>query len=346
MLQGARAKLDRLQAQVVSDQAQAGRAEAQLGSASAFEGYTQISAPISGVVQERMADPGVVVQPGMGIFKIGDYAQVRLRANVAQQDASRIQIGTPIIAQVPGSDSAGVIRGEITSIFPQTDMTTRTVTVEAVVNNPNQQLLSGQFVDMEIVTEQRPSALSIPQSALVQFNGEPAVWVANGDTAQRKAVTTGLTSADRVEIKSGLDAGDLVITSGYSRLLEESKIAVVDELGNPTDSFVSTQSSDLEVSLVDAGPLKSGSKTNFMIMLKDGETGEGIAIAPNDLAVDLTMPMKNMAPMSAKVDISPASKPGEFKIDTFLGMKGDWTLEATVTDAEQSGKARLVVPVK
>ena len=345
-LQGARAKLDRLQAQVTSDQAQASRAEAQLGSASAFEGYTQISAPISGIVQERMADPGVVVQPGMGIFKIGDYGQVRLRANVAQQDASRIQIGTPIIAKIPGSDSAGVIRGEITSIFPQTDMTTRTVTVEAVVNNPNQQLLSGQFVEMEIITEQRPNALSIPQSALVQYNGEAAVWVANGDTAQRKAVTTGLTSADRIEIKSGLDVGDKVITSGYSRLMEDSKIAIVDELGNPTDSFVSSESSDLEVSLVEAGPLKSGSKTDFTIRLKDGESGEVIAIAPNNLVVDLTMPMKNMAPMTAKADISPASKPGEFKINTFLGMKGDWMLEATVTDDQQAGKARLVLPVE
>ncbi len=239
MLEGARAKLNRLQTQVVSDQAQAARAEAQLGGASAFESYTQITAPISGIVQERIADPGVVVQPGVGIFKIGDYDRVRLRANVAQQDASRVRVGTPITAKVPGTEAAGVIRGEITSIFPQTDMTTRTVTVEAVVNNPNQQLLSGQFVDMEIITEQRPSALSIPQNALVQFNGESAVWVANGDTAQREIVITGLASADRVEIKSGLDAGDRIITSGYSRLLENSAITIVDSSRNTTDSLMS-----------------------------------------------------------------------------------------------------------
>ena len=85
MLKGAYAKLDRLQAQVVSDQAQANRAEAQLEGASALEGYTQITSPISGIVQERMADPGVVVQPGNGIFKIGDYQRVRLRANVASK---------------------------------------------------------------------------------------------------------------------------------------------------------------------------------------------------------------------------------------------------------------------
>ena len=346
MLQGAYAKLDRLQAQVTSDQALANRAEAQLAGASAFEGYTQITSPISGIVQERMADPGVVVQPGTGIFKIGDYQQVRLRANVAQQDASRVSIGTPIVAKVPGTDSAGVVRGEITSIFPQTDMTTRTVTVEAVVNNPDQKLLSGQFVDMEIITERRTNALSVPTAAVTAFNGESAVWVVNGETAQRKMVTTGLTSSDRIEIKSGLDAGDMVITSGYSRLLPNSEVAIVDELGNPTDSFVSNAASNLEVSLMGTDSVKSGSKTDFTILLKDGETGDPIAIAPEDLAVDLSMPMKNMAPMSAKVEVEPAGKLGEFKINTFLGMKGDWVLEATVTDTDQAGQARLSLPAK
>ena len=346
MLQGAYATLDRLQAQVVSDQAQANRAEAQLEGASAFEGYTQITSPISGIVQERMADPGVVVQPGNGIFKIGDYQRVRLRANVAQQDASRVNVGTPVIARVPGMDATGVVRGEITSIFPQTDMTTRTVTVEAVVNNPDQKLLSGQFVDMEIITEQRTSALSVPTAAVTEFNGESAVWVVNGETAQRKMVTTGLTASDRVEIRSGLEAGDVVITSGYGRLLPNSEVAIVDELGNPTDSFVSAAASDIEVALVGTDAVKSGSKTDFTILLKDGETGEPIAIAPEDLAVDLSMPMKNMAPMSAKVDVEPADKPGEFQINTFLGMKGDWVLEATVTDTDQAGQARLSLPAK
>lgn len=346
MLRGAYAKLERLQAQVTSDQALANRAEAQLEGASAFESYTQISSPISGIVQERMADPGVVVQPGNGIFKIGDHQRVRLRANVAQQDASRVSIGTPVVAKVPGMDATGVVRGEITSIFPQTDMTTRTVTVEAVVNNPEQKLLSGQFVDMEIITEQRANALSVPTAAVTEFNGESAVWVVNGTAAQRKMVTTGLTASDRVEIKSGLDAGDVVITSGYSRLLPNSEVAIVDELGNPTDSFVSTAASDLEISLMGTDSVKSGSKTDFTILLKDGETGDPIAIAPEDLTVDLSMPMKNMAPMSAKADVEPANNPGEFKINTFLGMKGDWVLEATVTDADQAGQARLSLPAQ
>ena len=180
-----------------------------------------------------MADPGVVVQPGMGIFRIGNYQQVRLRANVAEQDAGRIGVGAPILAKIPGIASAGIVRGQVTSIFPQTDMTTRTVTVEAVVDNPNQQLLSGQFVDMEIIVEQQTNALTVPSEAITAFDGEPTVWVAKGETAQRKRVITGLTSSDRVEIKSGIEEGDLVITSGHSRLLNNSKVAIVDRSDEP-----------------------------------------------------------------------------------------------------------------
>lgn len=239
MLEGAEAKLVRLQSQVTSNQAQVNRSQAQETTATAFESYTSITAPISGVVQARMADPGVVVQPGMGIFKIGDYSQVRLQANVAQQDANRIEIGTPILATVPGSNY-GVIRGEITSIFPQTDMTTRTVTVEAVVDNPGQTLLSGQFLDMEIMTARQENALSIPQSALTEFKGESAVWVVAGETAQRRQVVTGMTSRDRIEITNGLQPGDQIITSGHSRLMENSTVTVVDALDNP---FVGEQQS-------------------------------------------------------------------------------------------------------
>lgn len=344
MLAGAQATLSRLQARVTSDQAQADRAQAQVSTASTFESYTQITSPITGIVQERMADPGVVVQPGMGILKIGDYQRVRLQANVAQQDANRIQIGAPILATIPGADS-GVIQGAITSIFPQTDMTTRTVTVEAVVNNADNKLLSGQFVDMEIVTQRRPNALSIPQKALADFNGEPSVWVVNGETAQRRKVTAGLTSRDRIEITSGLEPGDQVITSGHSRLMEGSAIAVVDGLGNPVDGFISTDSNSFEIDLVSSSPAQAG-KTELTIVFRDVETGDPLALAPEDVTVALTMPMRNMAPMSAKVELGATDQPGEFIVGTFFGMQGDWILEATVTTEEISGSARLSFPVQ
>jgi multidrug efflux pump subunit AcrA (membrane-fusion protein) len=343
-LQGAIAKLTRLQAKVASDFAQVERAKAEVNTVSTFEGYTQITSPISGIVQERMADPGVVVQPGMGILKIGDYRQVRLRANVGQQDANFVQVGTPIVATVPGTDM-GEIRGSITSIFPQTDMTTRTITVEAVVENSGQRLLSGQFINMEIITRRKANALLIPQKALVEFNGEPAVWVLNSNTAQRRPVTTGLTNGNQIEITSGLRPGEQVITSGYSRLMENSPVTIVDALGNPVNNLSAVKTNNIGIALVSPTVVESG-KAELIIALQDTQTGEPLAIAADALEVKLTMPMKNMAPMIAKVQLGATDTPGEFKINTFFGMKGDWLLEATVTDAKHKGKTSLSLSVQ
>jgi len=107
----------------------------------------------------------MVVQPGMGIFKIGDYSRIRLQANVAQQDAVNIRLGSPITAKIAGTDMT--IKGQVSSIFPDTNSETRTVTVESIVNNPSGKLLSGQFIDMEIITESQPNVLTVPQSAVV-----------------------------------------------------------------------------------------------------------------------------------------------------------------------------------
>lgn len=227
-LQEARVKLARLQKKLSYDRARLKQAEAKRRTVSIMEGYTTIKSPISGIVQQRLADPGVVVQPGMGILKIGDYQKLRLQANVAQQDAIAIRVGSPIIARVPGTEIES-IRGQITSIFPQTDNQTRTVTVEAVVDNPGGKLGSGQFLEMEIITDSKPYALSVPQSAIVTFKDQPAVWVVESDVARRKTVTLGMRSGDLVEVTGGLEPGDRAIASGQQRLMENSPVAIIND---------------------------------------------------------------------------------------------------------------------
>lgn len=116
-LQGAKTKLMRMQVQVDAAAAKITQAQVKTRRAAILDSYKTITAPISGIVQERMVDPGVFVQPGMGILKIGDYSRVRLQANVAQQDAVKIQVGSAIAARIPGK--SGLFQGKITSLFPK-----------------------------------------------------------------------------------------------------------------------------------------------------------------------------------------------------------------------------------
>ena len=341
-LRQARVKLARMSAQVNNDRAKINQAKAKVDTANVMQGYTTVTSPISGIVQERNVDPGVVVQPSMGIVKIGDYNRVRLQANVAQQDAVNIRPGATVVATVPNSN-VPPIKGKITSIFPQTNSQTRTVMVEAVIDNPDGQLLSGQFLEMKIVTARKPSAITIPQAAVVEFQDQPSVWVVEEDTVTAQPVTLGMSTGDRVEVTSGLESGQAVVTSGQNRLVENAPVAVI----NQSEQQIATNKAatqDIQIQLVspDNNEVAMGD-AQLVIEVKD-DRGQPLDV--KDLEMSASMPMKNMAPMSAPVEVQSDGKPGRFKADTYLSMKGDWTITAQVKDQKNKGKQEFAIKVK
>ncbi|MGB5975352.1 MAG: efflux RND transporter periplasmic adaptor subunit [Nodosilinea sp.] len=344
-LEGARAKLTRLNTEVERERARVGQAQAKVNTAAVMQGYTSLQAPISGIVQARMVDPGVVVQPGMGVLKIGDYSRVRLQANVAQKDAGYIRVGTPIRAQVPGATDEP-LTGSVTSIFPQTNNDTRTVVVEALINNSQGRLLSGQYLEMTLLTGSKGSMLSVPQAAVMEFNGEPSVWVMAGTTAERRSVETGMVSGDRIEIISGLNPGDQVITSGHSRLVPGVQVAMVDDTGNPVPMLGDSSQGSVDVAIVSPDPAKSfkSGSADLTLEVRDPNTQEPLPV--EDVAVDITMPMANMAPMTTMVQLEPATQPGQFLVKTHFGMAGDWHLKVEVNDPDYKGQTLITVPVE
>ena len=342
MLSEAKVKLARLEAKVVNEQAKVQQAKAKVATASVVSSYTQIEAPINGIVQERMVDPGMVVQPGMGILKIGDYRRIRLQANVAQHDATNIRIGTPIIAKIPGTRVT--INGQVTSIFPQSNSQTRTVTIEAVVNNPGGELRSGQFVEMTLITQRQPNAITVPSSAVVTFEDNPAVWVVEGNTAKRKSVTVGMVSGSRIQILQGLQSGDAVITTGHHKLIENAAIAVVNQGKNLlTTTDIRKSQNDVSINLVSSSEVDIGD-AEFIFEVINSKSEQPFKVS--NLEIKATMPMKNMAPMTAKVEVKPESKTGQFKAETFLGMKGKWTISVNVIDKDYQQKKEFDILVK
>ncbi|MEB3355287.1 MAG: efflux RND transporter periplasmic adaptor subunit [Synechococcales bacterium] len=350
---GAEAKRARLLAQVERERARVNQAQAEVDTAAVMESYTALQAPISGLVQERMVDPGVVVQPGMGVLKIGDYSRVRLQVNVSQQDAGYVRIGMPIQAQVPGATDTP-LTGQITSIFPQTNRDTRTVVVEALVDNPQERLLSGQFLEMTLLTGRKTSAIAVPQTAVVEYNGESSVWVVEGDMAQRRPVETGMASghspenggAGRIEIISGLRPGDQVITSGHSRLVPGVQVAVVDDAGSPVPMLGDSSQGNVAVAIVSPDPAQGfpSGGAELLLEIRDPDTQEPLAV--EDVVVDITMPMPNMAPMTTMVQLEPADQPGQFQVKTHFGMVGEWQIKVEVKDPEYQGQSLITVAVE
>lgn len=347
----AKVKLSRLEAKVVNDQAKIQQAETKVATASTVSSYREIKSPIRGIVQERIMDPGMVVQPGMGIFKIGDYSRIRLQANVAQQDAVNIRVRSPITAKIAGTDIT--INGQVSSIFPETNSETRTVTVESIVNNPSGKLLSGQFIDMEIITESQPNALTVLQSAVVTFEDSPAVWVVREDnTAHRQKVKLGMISRDwappmlrkRVQVTEGLQPGDQVITIGNHQLVENSSVKVVNQGNNDLITTKTEEDQDnVAIKLVSPAAVKIGD-AEFIFQVMDNETQQALSVKNIDITA--TMPMKNMAPMSAKVEVKPQAKTGTFLAETFLGMKGEWIIFVEIKESEYQGKQEFNIEVR
>ncbi|WP_218079523.1 efflux RND transporter periplasmic adaptor subunit [Anthocerotibacter panamensis] len=335
-LRGIQLKLRRLQAQVVRAQAMVAQAQAKARSATVLKGYTVITSPITGIVQERMADPGVVVQPGMGILKVGDYSQVRLQANVAEPDLVNLQVGTPITARI---SSRNTVQGRITSIFPKAEDQTRTITVEALVDNPGNRLRAGQFLEMELVTGRKPNALTIPKTAVNTFEGKPTVWVVAGKLAQRKPITPGLTNGERVEVVSGLAAGETIITSGQERLTENTRIATVDDTGQPVVALGT--SANTRIQRVDPTGKAQMGDNSLILEVQDAKTGQPVKV--EHLEVNVAMPMNNMAPMAADTEVKPTGQPGRFQVNTYLSMQGAWEVAAKVKDKSRQGSNQFTL---
>lgn len=159
------------------------QARAALKTATIYEKYTKIVAQEDGVVTKRVISPGVVVNPGMLILKIAHMKKVRVQAEVASEDAENIDVGDPVY--IKGSEKSGdEIKASVTAVFPAADPASRTITVEALIDNTRggsassvsqYKFLPGQYLIMRIVTGQRES-LTIPTSAVIWREGRPQAW--------------------------------------------------------------------------------------------------------------------------------------------------------------------------
>ena len=103
------------------------------------------------------------------------------------------------------------------------DPDSRTVKVRTEVPNPDGRLKPDMFANVEIITDVNRAAISIPQSAVLNDNGQTVVFVAAGNGYQKRQVHTGIQNGDRVEIIDGLNAGDKLVVKGNYLLLQQSK---------------------------------------------------------------------------------------------------------------------------
>lgn len=187
---------------------------------------TTLRAPFAGRVTLRTAVTGQHVRPGEALFKIADFDPLVANIHLPEKGALALKPGREARITLK-ADEAVRFRGRIRQISPVVDLATGTVkvTVEALRPFP-ESVRPGGFVTIDIVRETRPSALLLPRQAVLRELQSAHVFVAKNGVAEKRTVTLGFEEGDRVEVRSGLAAGERVIVAGQGSLRHGSPVKV------------------------------------------------------------------------------------------------------------------------
>jgi multidrug efflux pump subunit AcrA (membrane-fusion protein) len=179
--------------------------------------YTTVVAPMAGYVSDRPADVGEYISPQQKVATIVNINPLRVKIDVPEQAIPQIHQGESVSVSVSGYTDR-TYSGHVARISPNVTATSRTLTVEADVDNPNGELKPGQFATIRILLPKSAPGVMVPQRALRIISGATYVFVIKNGFAQQRLIQSGQTEGDMVEIKSGISADEIVAISNVDQL--------------------------------------------------------------------------------------------------------------------------------
>jgi multidrug efflux system membrane fusion protein len=199
--------------------------------------YSRITAPVSGRVGLRMVDPGNYVQAGdaNGVVVITQLAPIDVLFTLPEDNlpAVRKKLAAGDKLSVDAYDRAGQTKlatGALASLDNLIDTSTGTVKVKAEFANEDEALFPNQFVNARLLLDVLRNVTVIPTSALERSSDGLFVYVVKPDhTVTVRNIKTGVTEGERVQVASGLSAGEIVVTDGADRLREGAKVELPGE---------------------------------------------------------------------------------------------------------------------
>lgn len=187
--------------------------------------YANVVAPIGGVVAERMVKVGNLVQANQALFRIVDADKLEAVLNVPERELATMQGGLPVSMRVdalPGRSFKGIVD----RVSPVVDAGSGTFRVTAAFDGESG-LRPGMFGRVDVIYSQRSDVLTVPRSALLQDQGEPAVFAVRDGKAVRQSVELGYINGEVAEVVSGLVEGEQVVTTGKVAVREGTELQVL-----------------------------------------------------------------------------------------------------------------------
>lgn len=186
--------------------------------------YTVVTAPFAGVITKRYADTGSMIQAGTAsqtqarpLVRLSQNTLLRLVLPVPESAVPQVRVGETVEVHVPSLHRS--FPGRVARFADKLQLNTRTMPTEVDVPNPQLLLVPGMFAEVDLRLRQRHNALAVPLMAVTRTAAESWVFgVGPNGIVERRAVKTGLETATRIEILSGLNAGDLVVVGNRAEL--------------------------------------------------------------------------------------------------------------------------------
>jgi membrane fusion protein, multidrug efflux system len=188
--------------------------------------YTQIRAPIDGVVSNRFIRRGNTVAVSEPVFRVTSFDPLVAYLHVPEREYRNIHKDQIVTIDIDALQGQRIV-ASVTRVSPIVDPETGTFKISIEISDEQRRIKPGMFGRISIVYDQHLDVLQIPRSAILEDDGETSVFVVEDDKAIRRSITTGYSNSGQIEISSGLTDDDRVITVGHVGLKDDAVVTVI-----------------------------------------------------------------------------------------------------------------------
>ncbi|MEP6716146.1 MAG: efflux RND transporter periplasmic adaptor subunit [Terriglobia bacterium] len=221
---GADAQVSAAKSSLAATEQQVTVSKAQLARAQTLFDYARVTAPFAGTITKRFADTGSMIQAGtasqtqaMPLVRLSQNTLLRLILPVPESAVPTVHPGQDVDVHVPTLKRT--FRGRVVRAANKLSVDTRTMDTEVDVANADQLIIPGMYAEVDLTLQHANAVLAVPTTAVDHDDTSTRVMVVTpGGTLEPRTVAVGLETADRVEVKSGLADGDLVVIGSRSGL--------------------------------------------------------------------------------------------------------------------------------
>jgi RND family efflux transporter MFP subunit len=219
----AESQIEAVRGSYEAGKSQMAQAEAKLRRDRAMFDYSKITAPFDGVVTQRYANFGALMQAGTTsvqatpLVRLSDESLFRLVIPVPESYVKYIHVGDPVEVRIPSLNKT--VHGKVKRFSVDVNGNTRTMHTEVEIQNSDNQLVPGLYAEAVMTLNQRDNVLVVPPQAITRTGDKTSVDVLGpGDRIEERQVMLGTQMPDYVEVASGLALGDQVVVSDRSGL--------------------------------------------------------------------------------------------------------------------------------